>query len=117
MADEFGQRIPSRKELGTAALSANINHVRGVTRAALGPPPTGKYTLIITAEVGGWRMRLGDYSGEGQVVAEDEFPAASVSDGSGAYYLAEGKLLPLSAPTQITVQGYDEASVLTYFWI
>ncbi len=46
-----------------------------------------------------------------------EFPSSSEADGQGAIYLGQGDSWGMTAPENVTVKGYDSASVLTYFWI
>ncbi len=46
-----------------------------------------------------------------------EQPAASVIDGYGAARIAAGVRRVLPAPSSMTFRGYDNASVLTYYWV
>ena len=46
-----------------------------------------------------------------------EFPAASLTDGSGVAYLAAGRSMTLSGPSQVTVRAYASDSVLTFWWL
>jgi hypothetical protein len=70
--------------------------------------------LVLFAEKGDFRMRLGDKTGEGEISAAD--PTASVSDGSGSLPIKEGTSLVIPAPDAATVITADTANILSYFW-
>lgn len=111
--DLHGQRNAAPNEDGTALLPSEINHIVGPAPTLLARPP-GRRVLHLMADKGGWRMALGDRTAS---MPGDEFPAASLTDGSGVAYLAAGRSMTLSGPSQVTVRAYASDSVLTFWWL
>jgi hypothetical protein len=111
--DLHGQRNAAPNDDGSMVLGSEINHVVGMAPTLLARPP-GRRVLHLTADKGGWRMALGDRTAS---MPGDEFPATSLIDGSGAVYLAAGKSMTLSGPSQVTVRAYANDSVLTFWWL
>lgn len=54
---------------------------------------------------------------DGTAVSATEFPAASVTDGSGSVYIPDKGNLIMYGIQECTVRGYAADSVLTYYWI
>lgn len=115
-----GQVIPSISGVINAlALSDRINTVRGVTPTLI--TNSAQYNsaltsiLVLHAEAGGWRVRLGDHTTSG--MPDNEMPLASISDGSGSLYIPAGETKVLSAPRYITVKGFSQDSCLTYYFL
>ena len=111
--DMHGQRNAAPDGDGSMVLGSEINHVVGTAPMVLARPP-GRRVLHLMADKGGWRMALGDRTAS---MTGDEFPAASLIDGSGAAYLAAGKSVTLSGPSQVTVRAYASDAVLTFWWL
>ena len=111
--DLQGQRVPALEECGAMALAGELGHVVG-TNPTLLARPADKRMLVLMADRGGWRVALGDRTA---TMPTDEQPAASVTDGSGAAYLAAGAALRLAGPARLTVRAYAADSVLTYWWL
>ncbi len=111
--DLQGQRLSALHDDDATVLSSEVNHVVGMVPTLLARP-VGRRELILTTDRGGWRLALGDRTAS---MPGDELPAASVTDGSGAAYLAAGKSMRLSGPAQVTVRAYASDSVLTYWWL
>lgn len=111
--DLHGQRNAGPPDDGTVVLASEINHVVGTAPALLARPP-GRRVLHLMADKGGWRLALGDRTAS---MPGDEFPAASLTDGSGLAYLAGGRSMTLTGPSQVTVRAYVNDSVLTFWWL
>jgi hypothetical protein len=114
MPNFYEQRMLQAEQIGCLPVSDAINHVYGST-ATLLEKPTGKHTLVLVADKGGFRLRVGDYVASG--MPSTEYPAAGVTNGSGALYLGQGGVLVMPGPSDVTVKGYAADSVLTYYWI
>jgi hypothetical protein len=96
-------------------LPSALNVVYGVT-AVLLEKPTGKSGLILRATKGSFNVRTGDRVSAGMPAAFA--PGAAVTDGSGAWPLAEGDTIEITpAPSAVTVRGYASTDALTYAWI
>jgi hypothetical protein len=111
--DLHGQRNGAPSDDATTVLASEINHVVGTAPTLLARPP-GRHVLRLMTDKGGWRLALGDRTAS---MPGDEFPAASLTDGSGAAYLAGGRSMTLSGPSQVTVRAYASDSVLTFWWL
>jgi hypothetical protein len=103
----------SEADVGEVPLDAEVNHVVGTTATTLTRPANAKF-LVLAADKNAFRLR----KGAGASMPAQALPAASVTDGTGALYLPEGKTvtLPVFDTTAVTVKGYDAGSVLTYYW-
>lgn len=111
--DLHGQHNAAPHDDGSMVLGSEINHVVGTAPTLLARPP-GRRALRLMADKGGWRMALGDRTAS---MPGNEFPAASLTDGSGVAYLASGASMMLSGPSQVTVRAYASDSVLTFWWL
>lgn len=111
--DLHGQRNAAPSDDGSTVLASEINHVVGTTPTLLARP-AGRRVLRLMADKGGWRVALGDRTASMPGV---EFPAASLTDGSGVAYLATGRSMTLIGPSQVTVRTYASDSVLTFWWL
>jgi hypothetical protein len=114
MSDLQAQRVIGLGEAGVVALSDAINHLVGTATTVLARPGD-KTFLVLIAETGNFRARLGSHT-------EPEMPATAdiamaVGDGTGALRLAAGNRTVLPAPKVITVKGYSASDVLTYYWV
>lgn len=113
MADHARQRRADVADVGAISLSDAIFHLKGDVATVLVRPANASM-LVLIAEVGDWRVKLGD--------KDDAMPAAyavaaSVVDGTGAHGLPELESVVITAPHQVTVKGYTANDVLTYYWI
>ena len=111
--DLHGQRLAPLEDEGGTVLASEISHVVGTAPTLLERPP-GSRALYLMADRGGWRLALGDRLAS---MPADEFPAASLADGTGASYLAGGTGMRLSGPSHVTVRAYAADSVLTFWWL
>lgn len=114
-ADYKGQRVISPEDLGALPIASEINHVVGTNAKKLSRPSPNARVLVLMADKGSWRLRLGDHVASGMPSAVD--PTTEVTDGSGAYKVAEGTKHVLAAAGEVTVQGYAATDVLTYYWL
>lgn len=113
--DYHKQRVISLEAAGAIALASEIQAAVGTTHIlALKPTTFVPRFLVMAADKGNWRVRVGDWTGEGD---PDEFPASSITDGTSALLIAEGRSLVIPAPDAVTLKGYAADSVLTYYWV
>ena len=111
--DLHGQRTAAPHDVRSTVLASEINHVVGTTPTLLARPP-GRRVLHLMADKGGWRLALGDRTAS---MPGDEFPVTSLTDGTGVAYLAAGRTMTLTGPSQVTVRAYASDSVLTFWWL
>ena len=120
MTDVRGQRIISPEEAGAVALAPAVNSVVGTAVTVLAAPSNVRF-LVLKADNLGFRLRLGDHTGgagsDDSVMPATEQPAASITDGTGGWYLAPGEKLVIPAPSKITAKGFAAGSVLSYYWV
>jgi hypothetical protein len=107
-----GQTILTATELGLLPISDEIQHLKGNTATKL-TRPTGCTSLVVHAEVGVWRFKLGDHEGSFSYAT----PSATVDDGTGSCKLDEDEKQAFQAPAEITFVGQDASAILTYYWI
>lgn len=119
MADLRKQRVIPIESMGAVPLPDIIDHVVGTTATLVSKPAESGIApftgILLKAEKGNWRLRLGDRTSEG--MPSVEYPAATQSDDQGAWLLAEGESIVLPAMSQLTVKGFAATSILTYGWI
>ena len=115
MSNLYGQRPLSPEAARATIVSDAINAVVGTTATLLTPPMALPNLLMVKAVQGGFNLRMGDHHSAG--MPSTEFPAASVTDGSGGLHIAAGETITVSSPTAVTVAGYDSTSVLLYWWV
>jgi hypothetical protein len=94
-------------------IPGSVHSVYGST-ATLLTRPTGATTLVLMADKGAWRVRVGDHVVSGMPAAAD--PTASITDGTGAVKIKEGEYVSIPSPAEVTVKGYAGTDALTYFW-
>ncbi|CAO3460807.1 hypothetical protein [Azospirillum argentinense] len=110
----LGQPVPEPVEVGSLPLSHAINHIVGAVTFLLERPAGAKH-LVLAADRGGWRVRVGAFGAD--AMPATEYPAGVVNNGTGAYYLPAGSAVTIPAPGLVTVRGYAADSVLTYYWL
>lgn len=119
MADLHKQRVIPIESMGAVPLPDLIDHVVGTTATLVSKPSeTGisPFTgILLKAERGNWRLRLGDRTSAG--MPSVEYPAATQTDDAGSWLLAEGESIVLPALSQLTVKGFAASSILTYGWL
>lgn len=116
MADLQGQVIPNPSlDVPVIVVGDEVNAHRGRT-AKLLAKPSGKRLLVLMADNGNFRARLGDKTGAGEMPST-YIPESSVTDGSGGVFIPEGRTVTLHAPANITVKGYTDDAVLTYYYL
>lgn len=113
MSLQGGRRI-SPEAAGAVALSDTIKAVYGTTATVLTAPAGDYKMLVMMADVGDWRVRLGSVAGSMPASAD---PGAAITDGTGGAKIGEGKSLVIPCNGSVTVKGYTATSVLTYWWL
>ena len=113
MAGFEGQTVLSVHDLGLMAVSDRVYHAYGAVTQVLAKPADAS-SLVLIAEKGTWRTRVGFHAG---AMPASATVGAVVADGSGSILLAEGVMMALPAPANVTVRGYAADSVLTYYWL
>jgi hypothetical protein len=108
------QRKAEADEVGAITLAEDVYTVYGSTATKL-TRPAGTTMLVLHADKGGWRLRMGDRVSAGMPSAVD--PGAAITDGTGAIKLKEGDRLVLTAPAEVTVKAYNATDALTYYWL
>jgi hypothetical protein len=108
---DYRDRTISLDAAGAVPVAATVNHVYGNTAIKL-TRPSGKSMLVIMAEVGSWRLRLGDH-----VSSPPAAPTGNVTNGSGSILLTEGKSLVMPAPRELTVKTAGASNILTYYYL
>ena len=115
-----GVRIITPEAQGALVLSNSVSHAMGTTALLLTRPTTSsspfapeKHTLYMAADVGGWRVRLGDYTGQ----AFDQTKLSTANDTieitTHGYSTGDG-------PFRLTIDGGTIATGLavdTDYWI
>lgn len=118
MAGREGQGAVSIEDTGALAVSNLINHkVGGVTPAVIAQPAGEFLHLVLIAEVGGWRINIGDTSATGSADLTWTIPAADVTDGTGSILMAASDTLVLPAPDSFSCVSLAATDILTYYWI
>lgn len=113
MTDLHGQRVISPEAMQAIALG-EVNVVYGST-ATLLTRPAGKTVLVLRADAGSFRLRLGDHVSTGMPTAFA--PGAAISDGTGSWALAANAERIMPAPATMTVKGYAGTDALSYYWL
>jgi len=114
MSDRYKQKAETHVALAALPVAGEVHHVVGST-ATLLTRPAGMTMLVLAADKGNWRFRMGDRTSAGMPAAFQ--PAATVSDGSGAFGIREGARQVFTAAALSTVKGYNADDVLTYYWL
>lgn len=109
-----GQSPNNSSVMGLPSLSDEIYHLRGNTATLIEKGSGSQTVLYLHAEVGNFRLRLGDRSSSGLAAST---PGASVTDGTGSFFLAEGQVIAITAPDEISAIGSASGAVLTYWWV
>lgn len=113
MAGLEGQRVVGVEDLGAIPVSNTVKALVGTTATVL-TKPAGAKLLVLVADKGAWRFRIGSVAGSMPAAVD---PAASVTDGTAGVKILEGSKQVLSAPGTVTVKGYNATDVLTYYWV
>lgn len=118
LTDTGGSNTPTLDRASAMALSEYIFHHVGIAAKLISIPSEddgGAKLLVLRADKGNWRVRLGDRVATGMPTTEN--PSVSDVDGTGAWLLKEDETIVIAAPVDITVKGYVGDSVLSYFWL
>lgn len=76
--------------------------------------PSGAKILMLYAQTGDWNVILGDHVSNMQATAD---PTASLADGTAAFKLKDGHIIPFRVGASMTVKSYSASNVLTYWWV